>query len=327
MSDLKISVIIPVYNIDKFLRRCVDSILNQSYSNLELILVDDGSSDLSPSICDEYEKMDKRVKVIHIENGGLSNARNIGLENATGEYISFIDGDDYIDTKMYEVMMKKNIKKYDIIVCDYVKSMNDNYEFSKNQDIKFEVKNAKKILQISYKTELIKYTVVWNKLYKSTFIKDKKFNVNIKYGEDHNFLNKLYYNTDEILVLDNILYCYYRGNTTSICNKIDNFKERMDQINSYIDEYNYFKNIDKKVATLVINRLLLTIDFRRELAIERNDYNNQIECENLFSYWYKEAINSKDISLINKLNLILIIKFKFIRKIENKLFNMFNGVK
>ena len=127
--------------------------------------------------------------------------------------------------------------------------------------------------------------------------------------------------------MDNILYCYYRGNTTSICNKIDNFKERMDQINSYIDEYNYFKNIDKKVATLVINRLLLTIDFRRELAIERNDYNNQIECENLFSYWYKEAINSKDISLINKLNLILIIKFKFIRKIENKLFNMFNGVK
>ena len=72
---------------------------------------------------------------------------------------------------------------------------------------------------------------------------------------------------------------------------------------------------------------MLTIDFRRELAIERNDYNNQIECENLFSYWYKEAINSKDISLINKLNLILIIKFKFIRKIENKLFNMFNGVK
>lgn len=99
-----ISVIVPIYNVERYLEKCVNSILNQSYADLEIILVDDGSHDKCPDICDEYAKHDSRIKVIHRANGGLSDARNAGLDIAKGEYISFIDSDDYIDPLMFEKM-------------------------------------------------------------------------------------------------------------------------------------------------------------------------------------------------------------------------------
>ena len=105
MSD-KISVIVPVYNVENYLRRCVDSIINQTYKNLEIILVDDGSPDNCPVICDEYAQKDSRIKVIHKENGGLSSARNCGMDMATGEYIGFVDGDDWIESDMYKFLIE-----------------------------------------------------------------------------------------------------------------------------------------------------------------------------------------------------------------------------
>ena len=101
-----ISLIVPVYNISKYLRRCVDSILEQSYENLEIILVDDGSTDDSGGICDLYEERDNRVQVIHKANNGLSSARNAGLSAIKGEYVGFVDGDDFIDKYMYETLVR-----------------------------------------------------------------------------------------------------------------------------------------------------------------------------------------------------------------------------
>lgn len=112
-----ISVIVPVYNVEKYLKRCVNSLLSQSFNNLEIILVDDGSTDSSPKICDEYSFMDSRVHVIHKANGGLSSARNAGLDLAMGNYIGFIDSDDWIDSEMYEVLYR-NIIKYNADVSD-----------------------------------------------------------------------------------------------------------------------------------------------------------------------------------------------------------------
>lgn len=100
----KISIIVPIYNTEKYLCRCLDSIITQSYSNIEIILVDDGSKDSSPSICDEYAQKDKRIIVVHKENGGLSSARNAGLAVATGEYIGFVDSDDYVSKDMYKIL-------------------------------------------------------------------------------------------------------------------------------------------------------------------------------------------------------------------------------
>ncbi len=104
--DKVLSVIVPVYNVQKYLPQCIDSILNQTYQNLELILIDDGSPDKCPEICDDYEKKDSRVKVIHKENGGQGSARNRGLDIATGDYIAFIDSDDYVELDMFAIMVK-----------------------------------------------------------------------------------------------------------------------------------------------------------------------------------------------------------------------------
>lgn len=117
----QISVIIPVYNVEKFLRRCLKSVINQTMSDLEIILVDDGSNDNSGEICDEYAKNDDRIIVIHKENGGLRSARNKGLDIATGEWITFVDSDDYIDTDMYEMLYSNAIEKeVDICACFFL---------------------------------------------------------------------------------------------------------------------------------------------------------------------------------------------------------------
>ena len=102
-----ISIIVPVYNVEKYLDKCIDSIINQTYKNIEIILIDDGSTDQSSAICDKYSKLDKSIKVIHKKNGGISDARNEGTKITTGSYLMFIDSDDYIDSNMIEELYKK----------------------------------------------------------------------------------------------------------------------------------------------------------------------------------------------------------------------------
>lgn len=112
-----ISVVVPIYNVEKYLNRCIDSIVNQTYKNLEIILVDDGSPDKCAVLCDEWKTKDERIKVIHKKNGGLSDARNAGIDIAKGEYIAFVDSDDYIETGMYETMINEMIKNDCQISC------------------------------------------------------------------------------------------------------------------------------------------------------------------------------------------------------------------
>ncbi len=168
--DELISVIIPVYNVEKYLKICLESVLNQTYQNLEIILVDDGSKDKSGQICDEYSKKDERIKVIHKENGGLSDARNVGIENSFGKYICFIDSDDYIDVKFLENLYSI-IKKYnaDISVCCYkiVSENSDHLKVEEKREYSEEVWNNEQ----SYK-ELLLFgkleNYIWNKLFKKS---------------------------------------------------------------------------------------------------------------------------------------------------------------
>ena len=115
---MKLSIIVPIYNVEPYLRKCIDSILAQTFTDFECILVDDGSPDNCPTICDEYAKKDSRIRVIHKENGGLSDARNAGLDIAQGEYIGFVDSDDYILEDMYsQMILKMDLYHADIVVC------------------------------------------------------------------------------------------------------------------------------------------------------------------------------------------------------------------
>ena len=124
MENSLVSVIVPVYNVEKYLKDCLESIINQTYKNIEIILVDDGSKDNSGKICDEFANLDNRIKVIHKENGGLSDARNFGLNNAHGEWVMFIDSDDYIDITMIDKLIKASFDK-ELVMCRMLKIYSD----------------------------------------------------------------------------------------------------------------------------------------------------------------------------------------------------------
>ena len=183
MEEYKISVIVPIYKVEKYLNKCIDSIINQTYKNLEIILVDDGSPDDCGKICDEYAKKDSRIKVIHKENGGLSSARNSGLDIATGNYIGFVDSDDWIDIDMYETMMKYAIsQKADIIRCGIhihengkiFDEVNSDIDLNKDMDVKIKELIDGGILQ----------GAAWNKLYKKFFFDDIRYDETIFRNED-----------------------------------------------------------------------------------------------------------------------------------------------
>ena len=132
--DSLISIIVPVYNVELYLNECINSIRNQTYKNLEIILIDDGSTDNSGKICDEYAKIDSRIVVIHKENKGVTSARKVGVEIANGKYIGFVDSDDYIDKEMYKNMLKKILETdADFIDCGCIRfSDSNNIYYPKN---------------------------------------------------------------------------------------------------------------------------------------------------------------------------------------------------
>ena len=147
MMDKLVSIVVPVYNVDKYLDKCVNSIINQKYKNLEIILVDDGSTDESGKKCDLWAEKDNRIRVIHKENGGLSDARNVGIDNSKGYYISFIDSDDFIENDMIEVLLKE-IKENncDISICGYYKTYVDKDEIIDNSKEIFVMNNIERTL-------------------------------------------------------------------------------------------------------------------------------------------------------------------------------------
>ena len=189
----KISIIIPVYNVEPYLNKCLDSVLNQSYSNLEILVINDGSTDNSPKICDDYAKHDKRIKVFHQENKGLSSALNVGLKHLTGDYLGFVDSDDWIEPDMFEVLY--NTVKYEDVPISIVSYFIDS-------DITSTPVENKTLIPpgvIPQKNMLV-YPLdrdhymgycgyVWNKLYRADIIKSSNmlFDENIKYGMDSIF--------------------------------------------------------------------------------------------------------------------------------------------
>lgn len=163
----KISVIVPIYNSEKFLKRCVESILAQTFNDIEVILVNDGSTDNSPSICEDYAKKDKRIVVINKPNGGLSSARNAGLDIAAGEYIGYVDSDDYIAPEMYgKLLAACESESADVAECGL-------YVVNENDDVILQSYFTKKLLSGSYDccvdwlTSSNQYATAWNKIYKS----------------------------------------------------------------------------------------------------------------------------------------------------------------
>jgi len=207
--DLKnrISVVVPIYKVEKYLDRCVESIVNQTYQNLEIILVDDGSPDNCPAICDDWVGRDSRIKVIHKENGGLSDARNAGMQIATGEYISFIDSDDYISLDFLETLYYvAYAQNADIVECSVANCYEDNRvdEFKDDSEIVlFDTEDALSGLI----AENPFHQHVWNKLYRSSIVLSVPFAVG-KLNEDEFWTYQIFGQAKHVAKINKTLYFY-----------------------------------------------------------------------------------------------------------------------
>ena len=203
-----LSVIVPVYNVEAYLKRCIESVIGQTYKNLEIILVDDGSSDESGNICESYAMSDQRIKVIHQENKGLSGARNTGVKNATGEYVAFFDSDDWLDLTAYEKMIKLvKENKLDIVVCTISKTNGINTEKIGAPNLKDNyVIQEKDVFECYFKSMI--YVVVWNKIYRREIIKGI-ISPEPYQNEDNYVSGRYLYRARRMMVIDEPLYYYW----------------------------------------------------------------------------------------------------------------------
>lgn len=214
-----ISIIVPVYNVEEYLSKCLDSIVNQTYKNLEIILIDDGSTDNSGIICDEYSEGDTRIKVIHKKNKGVSNTRNIGIENASGEYILFVDADDEIERDYVYVMIKEVIQSdCDLVISNILDIFNTT---CRKRIIKKE--NLTGIFRNDYFTLLELLRVPFVKLYKSQMI--NKYNIrfceSMKLSEDQVFNFQYYSIIKNYKFINYYGYKYFHRNTFSLSKAVD----------------------------------------------------------------------------------------------------------
>lgn len=212
----KVSVIIPVYNVEKYIANTISSVIKQTYKNIEIILVDDGSSDCSGSICDEWSKKDDRIKVIHKKNGGLSSARNTGLDNVTGEYVIFLDGDDYLALNAIEILIDVRTKiNCDIVHFGYTETT-INYE---ENIVRFS--NEIEVLDETYKIYRKMYELggegasACTKMYNSSLFKELRFKEGILH-EDEQLMTDLLDKVYKIVYIPDKLYYYVMRNNSIV---------------------------------------------------------------------------------------------------------------
>lgn len=292
----KISVIVPIYMVEEFLDECVQSIVSQSYTNLEIILVDDGSPDKCPEMCDAWAKRDSRIKVIHKVNGGLSDARNVGIDVATGEYIAFVDSDDWIRPDMYEKMLNAiKLENADICACNIKSCYDDHEECWGCND--YTVGNAEQILSMLYSDT--SYPVsAWNKLYRRSCWDKLRFPVG-KICEDAFTTYLLVHNAKKIVQLPTAFYCY-RIRPQSIMTSAFTAK-RMDEEEAWRLNYEfvseYYPRQRKKAFDFYLQKVNILIHAMPEEQKERYgkeyDYLQEIMKKNLIYVLLKSNLNWK----------------------------------
>ncbi len=220
----KISVIVPVYNVEKLLKKCLDSIICQTYTNLEIIVVDDGSTDSSSLICDEYANRDPRISVIHKINGGLSDARNVGIDASNGKYLLFVDSDDYIERNMIEKLYYSiNTNNADLAICNFRYVSDDDYNSVDNSDlpIKDEVISGKDVLTCKlFKEKPWYWVVAVCKLYRVALFNNLRFKKG-KLHEDEFILHEILLNCNRIACMSDMLYNYYQRAGSIMDTKMD----------------------------------------------------------------------------------------------------------
>lgn len=305
MKNETISIIIPIYNCEEYLARCIESVINQTYPNLEIILVNDGSTDKSSVICDKYAKKDSRVKVIHKANGGVSSARNLGLENSHGNFISFIDSDDSIDKNMYSEM-KKMIEETnsDICFCNIKYIRNGNIEEIKLGDK--EIFNREEILKSFFDYNGVNLAT-WNKLFRTNVIKNIRFREDISIREDALFCAEAFDNSKKICHFKKMPYNYYYREGSAL-----NSKNLNKDITKLLANSEIIKILKKNNVNIFIEQEIQYIcnfyKLKKEIEKRKLDI-NLTKYEEKVNEYLKEDICGKKITLRNKIKVILATKF------------------
>lgn len=267
MEDIKVSIIVPVYNTEKYLCECLDSIVNQSLKDIEIICVNDGSTDNSLEILEKYAKNDSRVKVFSIENSGLSVARNLGINHANGKYIGFVDSDDYVNEYMFEKLyISCELNNLDVAICkislfdDETGEVNnelDYYNLGVFEGFKKEVFNADDTT--SFTCDIV--VNAYNKLYRKSFLEENsiEFPLHLLF-EDEIFFIKTYLTAQRISIVNEFLY-YYRLNRSGSLSYLNKDKNYVDIVCIYKKQREFFKEVNKyeEYKVLLANRMLFLI--------------------------------------------------------------------
>ena len=302
-----VSIIIPIYNSGNFLKKLLNNLVNQTYKNIEIILIDDGSEDNSLQICNEYQVNDKRIKVISQTNKGVSSARNKGLKIATGDYITFIDSDDDIDRNYIDVLVRN-------IEDDYL--------------IKTNTKDAKKEVLVSSEQYLLDILsgkipgVCWGYLFRKDLLKNIKFDLNTSFMEDTIFLIQYLINTSKVKVLKEKLY-YHEVNQDGLTNsnklekKINEYMYSIDKIQEILRSNNivenfYEKSIDNKRIKLIESELAKAKEIEEIQKIILNK--NVVKLQKIRNIDIKYKLFMKILKTKNEKTILLYIKFRRIIK-------------
>lgn len=320
----KISIIVPVYNVEKYLARCIESLIKQTYLNIEIILVNDGSIDSSGEICDRFAQIDKRILPIHVKNNGLGSARNIGMNAATGNYITFVDSDDCIHFKMIDYL-RQLIDQYnaDIAIADYSKFENDYPLYDLQQKEQVELLSTDELLQKFFRVKEDKLIFsAWGKLFKKELLANIYFLEHI-INEDLEFSYRVFLKTDRAVISNLAMYYWYNGNTSITRNLLK--KRDFDLLkmwdlvleNAKLNNPKYIKyaNINRLRAefTLLCKGALYGVDKSIEDADLINNMLINIK-KNIFS-----LLKYKGMSVNRKIILVIIyIDYRLLKFILNK---------
>lgn len=273
-----ISIIVPVYKVEPYLRRCLDSIVNQTYANLEIILVDDGSPDNCPQICEEYAVNDNRIVVIHKENGGLSDARNAGLDICSGEYISFVDSDDWVENEYILYLVENALSTNSDITIVNHDLVWDNHQ-SKSEPFESCIIDGKKVFRKIILSQTTHLGISWGKLYKKNILEGERFPVG-KTQEDNYTSYKFIYKANRICCVDRVLYHYFQREHS--ISKTDTSNNFMDVVKEQFDfllekkEYELAEFTALKLGWYWLNQFLNSNYTNKSASFNARHYHSQL---------------------------------------------------
>lgn len=303
---IKISVIIPVYNVEKYIEKCINSVIYQSYSNLEIIIVDDGSIDHSGIMCDEYSKLDERIKVIHKPNGGLSSARNVGINESCGEYLSFIDSDDWIEIDMLQKLIDACITNAsDIAMCGRFRVVEDEVTDD----------NTQSSVVVWNKNEAIERLLTWtnidhsvcDKIFRKELFNNLRFPEN-RYYEDMFVTCKLLYRANNVVHIGESKY-YYLNRIDSITHE-EFSPKRFDYYYACLEISNFIEKelpeLKEKSDSLVNEGILMCLFSMKSIKDRRNHREDFKMILNVSRKHFVCIIQDKNVKMIKKFVFILI---------------------